>query len=98
MVDVIESATFKRWIRGLRDRAAVARINARLRSVSLGNAGDARAVGNGVFEMRVHYGPGYRLYCLRDSTTIVVLCGGDKDSQRRDIERAGQLAKDWRQT
>ena len=55
MVDVIESATFKRWIRGLRDRAAVARINARLRSVSLVNAGDAKVIGNGVFEVRVHY-------------------------------------------
>ena len=96
MVDVIESATFKRWIRGLRDRAGVARINARLRNVSLGNGGDARAVGDGVFEMRVHHGPGYRLYRLRDGTTVVVLCGGDKGSQQRDIERAGWLAKDWR--
>lgn len=61
MADVIESATFRRWIRGLRDRAAVARINARLRNVSLGNEGDARAVGNGLFEMRVHHGAGYRL-------------------------------------
>ncbi len=82
MVDVIESATFKRWIRGLRDRVAVARINARLRNVSLGNVGDFRAIGDGVFELRVHHGPGYRLYCLRDGTTVVVLCGGDKGSQR----------------
>lgn len=66
MADVIESATFRRWIRGLRDRAGVARINARLRNVSLGNEGDSRAVGNGLFEMRVHHGAGYRLYCLRD--------------------------------
>lgn len=53
---------------------------------------------SGVFEIRVHYGPGYRIYCLRDGTTIVLLSGGDKGSQARDIERAGQLAKDWRQT
>ncbi len=59
MVDVIESATFRRWIRGLRDRGAVARINARLRNVSLGNVGDVKAVGEGLFEMRVHHGPGY---------------------------------------
>ena len=98
MVAVLESATFRRWIRGLRDRAAVARINARLRNVSLGNVGDTKAVGDGVFEMRVHHGPGYRLYCLRDGTTVVVLCGGDKGSQQRDIERAGRLANDWRQT
>lgn len=95
---VVESATFKRWIRGLRDRAAVARINARLRNVSLGNAGDAKSVGGGLYEMRVHHGPGYRLYFLREGSTVVVLCGGDKDSQERDIERAGRLAKDWRRT
>ena len=98
MVDVVESATFGRWIRGLRDRAAVARVNARLRNVSLGNPGDTRAVGDGLFEMRVHHGPGYRFYCLRDGDAVVVLCGGDKGTQQRDIERAGQLAKDWRQT
>ena len=96
MIEVLESATFKRWIRGLRDRNAVARINARLRNVSLGNAGDAKPVGGGIFEMRVHHGPGYRLYFLREGTTVVVLCGGDKGSQQRDIERAGRLAKDWR--
>ena len=96
MADVIESATFRRWIRGLRDRAAVARINARLRNVSLGNLGDTRALDDGVFEMRVHHGPGYRLYCLRDGDAVVVLCGGDKGSQRRDIERARRLAKEWR--
>ena len=98
MPEVIESATFKRWIRGLRDRSAVARINARLRNISLGNAGDARSVGGGLFEMRVHHGPGYRLYFLREGATVVLLCGGDKGSQRRDIERAGGLARDWRQT
>ena len=98
MVDVIESATFKRWIRSLRDRAAVARINARLRNVSLGNTGDVRNLGDGLFEIRLHHGPGYRRYCLRGGEVVVVLCGGDKGSQQRDIERAGRLATDWRQT
>ena len=98
MAEVIESATFRRWIRGLKDRAAAARINARLRNVSLGNAGDTRAVAGSLFEMRVHHGPGYRLYCLRDGDTVVVLCGGDKGSQRRDIENARRLANDWRRT
>ena len=98
MAEVIESATFRRWIRGLKDRAGVARINARLRIVSLGNAGDTRAVGGGLFEMRVHHGPGYRLYCLRDGDAVVVLCAGDKSSQQRDIERAGRLANDWGRT
>ena len=98
MIEVIESATFRRWIRGLRDRNAVARINARLRNVSLGNVGDDKPLGGGLFELRVHHGPGYRLYCLRDTEAIIVLCGGDKGSQQRDIQRAGRLAKDWRQT
>ena len=97
MTEVVESATFKRWIRGLRDRSAIARVNARLRNVSLGNVGDARPVGGGMFEMRVHHGPGYRIYFLREDATVVLLCGGDKGSQQRDIERAGKLAKDWRQ-
>ena len=82
----------------MRDRAVVARINARLRNVSLGNAGDVKSVGGGLFEMRVHHGPGYRLYFLREGSTLVVLCGGDKGSQERDIERAERLAKDWRRT
>ena len=98
MVDVVESATFRRWIRSLADRVAVARINARLRNVSLGNMGDTRTVGDGLFEMRLHHGPGDRLYCLRDGDSVVVLCGGDKGSQQRDIERAGRLATDWRRT
>lgn len=97
MPEVVESVTFKRWIRGLRDRAAVARINARLRNVSLGNVGDARPVGGGLFELRMHHGPGYRIYFMMESTAVVLLCGGDKGSQHRDIERAARLAKEWRQ-
>ena len=96
MPELVGSATFKRWVRGLRDRTAVARINARLRNVSLGNVGDAKPVGGSLFELRVHHGPGYRIYFLREDATVVLLCGGDKGSQRRDIERAGRLAKEWR--
>lgn len=81
----------------MRDRRAVARINARLRNASLGNFGDTKPVGDGMSEMRVHYGPGYRLYFLhRGTTVIVLLCGGDKDSQQRDIARARRLVLDWR--
>ncbi len=88
-IDIVESSTFKRWVGSLRDRRATARINARLRSLSLGNFGDSNYVSDGIFEMRIHYGPGYRLYYLREGATLVVLlCGGDKGSQRRDIERA----------
>ena len=97
MIEIIQSSTFRRWVRGLRDQRAVARINARLRNVSLGNLGDARSVGQGIYEMRIHYGPGYRLYFIREGRSVVVLlCGGDKDSQSRDIERARRLALEWR--
>lgn len=77
---------------------AVARINARLRNLSLGNLGDTKVVDEGMLEMRIQLGPGCRLYCLREGSAVVVLCGGDKGSQRRDIARARRLAKEWRQT
>ena len=97
MFEVIQSSTFRRWVRGLRDRRAVARINARLRNVSMGNMGDSRSVGEGIHEMRIHYGPGYRMYFIREGRSVVVLlCGGDKGSQSRDIERARRLAREWR--
>ncbi len=95
--EIVESATFKRWVRGLRDRRAISRINARLRSVSLGNLGDFKPVGGGVSEMRINYGPGYRIYFVRSGPTVVVLlCGGDKGSQQRDIASAKRLAQEWR--
>lgn len=59
---------------------------------------DSRPVGGGLYEMRVHRGPGYRIYFLRDGTKVVLLCGGDKGSQQRDIARAERLARDWRRT
>ena len=93
---MIESGAFKRWIRDLHDRAAVARINARLRNASLGNFGDVRATGGGISGLRVRHGPRYRLYFMRDGETVVLLCGGDKDSQQRDIERARRVATEWR--
>ena len=63
----------------------------------MGHIGDAQPVGDGVFEMRLHYGPGYRLYFIREGGQIVVLlCGGDKDSQERDIRQAKELAGDWK--
>ena len=70
---VIESATVRRWIRDLKDRAATARINARLRNASLGNLGDTRVMGDDLFEMRVHHGPGDPLYCLRKADAVVVV-------------------------
>ncbi len=97
MIEILKSDTFDRWLSALRDRRAVARINARLRQVSLGNLGDVAPVGDGVSEMRIFYGPGYRLYFIQQGRALVILLsGGDKSSQARDIENAKTLAKEWR--
>ena len=97
VIEVLQSATFERWLRRLRDRRTIARINARLRLASQGDLGDTRSVGDGIQEMRIHSGPGYRLYFIREGAVVIVLlCGGDKDSQSRDIERARQLASERR--
>ena len=93
MIEVVRSETFNRWLRGLSDRRAAARISRQLGRVANGLLGDVRSVGEGVSEMRIHYGPGYRLYYVReDENMFVLLCGGDKSSQRRDIEWAKQMA------
>ena len=97
MYTVLRSSTFDRWLSRLRDRQAVHRIVARLLAAEDGHLGDVRSVGGGVSEMRIQYGPGYRIYFItRDAELIVLLYGGDKDSQRRDIERARRMATDWR--
>ena len=81
----------------MRDRRAVERIVARLQSLEMGNFGDVAPVGEGVSEMRIHHGPGYRLYFIqRGPAVVALLCGGDKDSQRRDIRRAQAMAPEWR--
>ena len=87
-----------RWLRRLRDAQARTRINARLRRVqTTGNLGDVQSVGNGIAEMRFHFGSGYRVYFIHAGAQVVVLlCGGDKDSQARDIKRAEQIATEWR--
>lgn len=97
MYTILRSATFDRWLGRLRDRRAVNRIVARLLAAENGHLGDVRPVGDGVSEMRINYGPGYRVYFItRGTELIVLLCGGDKDSQRRDIERAKRMAREWR--
>ncbi len=97
MYTILRSATFDRWLSRLRDRQAVNRIVARLLAAEDGHLGDVRSVGNGVSEMRIQYGPGYRVYFItRGAELIVLLSGGDKDSQRRDIERAKRMATEWR--
>lgn len=88
---------FSEWLNGLRDKMAQARIRLRLRQVEAGNLGDCEPVGEGVLELRVHVGAGYRVYCGRHGKTVVLLlCGGDKASQVRDIEQAKQLWMEWK--
>ena len=98
MLEVIQSETFARWLTKLKDRQAVARINARIRRLSdSGNFGDVKPAREGVSEMRIDYGPGYRTYCMRRGPFLVVLlAGGDKSTQDADIKRAIEIAKDWR--
>lgn len=97
MYEILKSDTFDTWLGNLRDKQAVARINARLRRASLGNLGDVAPVGDAVSEMRIFYGPGYRLYFIREGKALIVLlCGGDKSTQAKDIQRARQLAQSWR--
>ena len=95
MITVLLMEEFQTWVDRLRDRTAQIQIAARLRRAEFGHLGDCKPVGEGVSEMRVDTGPGYRLYFLkRGNVVIVMLAGGDKSSQRRDIRRAHRLAKD----
>lgn len=98
MVEVIRSETFDRWLRKLRDRRAAARVQVRIDRLASGNPGDVRSVGSAISELRIDYGPGYRVYYLQDGETLIVLlCGGDKSSQERDIKTAHRLAKEWKE-
>ena len=94
MVEIRQTEVYARWFRRLRARQARVRIDSRIRRLSLGNPGDLRPVGEGVSEIRIDYGPGYRVYLVqRGQALIVLLAGGDKDSQDRDIRRAVELAR-----
>ncbi len=92
---LIRTEEFAEWLRRLRDPKGKARIIARLDAAALGNFGDCEPVGEGVSEMRIHAGPGYRVYFTRRGLVVyVLLVGGDKSSQKRDIKRAMQLARE----
>jgi putative addiction module killer protein len=94
MIEVRQMPEFSAWLSRLRDAGAVARIVARIRRMELGNPGDAKSVGRGVMEMRIAYGAGYRVYYVNRGTAIVILlCAGDKRTQRYDIKRAWNLAE-----
>jgi putative addiction module killer protein len=94
MIEVRQTEEFSGWLRRLRDANAVARIVARIRRLELGNPGDTKGVGGGILEMRIDYGPGYRIYYLhRGAMVVILLCGGDKRTQSQDIERARRIAE-----
>ncbi len=95
MIEVRATERFTAWVAALRDARAKARVLERVRRISLGNFGDIAPVGEGVSELRIHYGPGYRVYLVqRGPVAVILLCGGDKASQPADIARAKQMAKD----
>lgn len=94
MVVIRQTAIFAKWLAGLKDRKAKARIQARIDRIELGNFGDVASVGDGVNELRIFYGPGYRVYFIRRNAVVVILlCGGDKGSQQADIAKAKEIAK-----
>jgi len=95
MLEIRQTPAFTNWLAKLPDRNAQARIVARLRRFEIGNLGDVKPVGAGVMEARIDYGPGYRLYFVQQGDVLIVmLCGGDKRTQRADIEKARKLAKE----
>lgn len=94
MIEIRQTEVYATWFAKLRDRQARARIDVRIRRLSLGNPGDVKPVGEGVSELRIDYGPGYRVYFVqRGSTVVVLLAGGDKGTQNRDIQTALELAR-----
>jgi putative addiction module killer protein len=94
MIEVRQTGEFSGWLHRLRDANTVARIAGRIRRMEMGNPGDSRSVGHGILEMRIDYGPGYRIYYAhRGAQIVILLCGGDKRTQQRDINRAQRLAE-----
>ena len=94
MIEIRQTETYLRWFNALRDRQAKARIDIRIRRLSMGNPGDVKPVRQGVSELRINYGPGYRVYFVqRGETLIILLAGGDKRTQKKDIKIALDLAQ-----
>jgi len=93
MILVRRTAEFDKWLKGLRDPRGKAKVVVRIERLALGNPGDVRPVGEGVSELRIDFGPGYRVYYKRRGDLIYLLCGGDKDSQDTDVQKATTLAR-----
>jgi putative addiction module killer protein len=97
MLTFISSSVFSDWLDGLTDQVAKGRVLSRLANAKLGHFGDCQPVGEGISEMRVHVGAGYRIYYYRNGPLVyILLCGGDKSSQKRDVVTAKKLAKDFK--
>ena len=94
MIEIRKTDIFAKWINGLKDIRARARVQARIERLAFGNPGDAKSVGEGVSELKINYGPGYRVYFKKKGRTVIVLlAGGDKSTQNRDIKTALRLAR-----
>ncbi len=94
MIEVRQTDIFAKWFEGLKDRRAKVRIQARIDRIEIGNFGDVAPVGEGISELRIHYGPGYRVYFVqRGAIIVILLCGGQKSSQDSDIRKAKKLVK-----
>ncbi|MGO1590749.1 MAG: type II toxin-antitoxin system RelE/ParE family toxin [Ancrocorticia sp.] len=97
MVTIRRTLIFDAWLEGLKDKRGSARIVLRLERLTLGNFGQVAPIGSGLFELKIDTGPGYRIYGLQHGETLILLlCGGDKSTQKKDIARAHQLAEEWR--
>jgi putative addiction module killer protein len=92
---IVQTEDFRDWLNGLRDAKSRLRIDDRLKRLAAGNAGDTKSVGDGVHELRFHFGPGFRIYYMwQGDILIILLTGGDKGSQKRDIAHAKRLARE----
>jgi putative addiction module killer protein len=96
MLELKQTETFRKWRTRLKDERARALIASRLDRLAYGHAGDVGSIGEGISELRIHHGPGYRIYFQRrGNTLIILLCGGDKGTQTKDITTAKRLANEW---
>lgn len=96
MIEIKQTETFRKWRMQLKDERVRGLIASRLDRLSFGHVGDVGVVGRGISELRIHYGPGYRIYFhKRGDAILVLLCGGDKSTQTRDIKAAKRLAAEW---
>ncbi|MGY1890990.1 addiction module antitoxin RelB [Pseudomonas asplenii] len=98
MTEILRSSTFSNWLLKLADSRARMRIQVRIDRMADGNFGDVKAIGEGLSEVRIDYGPGYRVYFMQQGRQVVILlCGGDKSSQPRDIKQARLIAESWQE-